>query len=156
MAEAIFAALVVLCAMVAIKVDQWYIISRLGFKSYTPLLFLESPRTYYAVSFALFAAALIALFFSTAISLYVGVVVLGAVWLGAFWIGRKIAFNTYRQIHREMIEYEDTLRVSDPSEYARIVERADPSARRAELEEGARKTDRELVECVKLSIKLGI
>ena len=156
MAEALFVTLVALYAIVAVKVDQWFTISRLGFKSYTPQLFLNNPRIYQVTRMVLFGAAGIALFVTTAIPWYFGVIALAVVWLGAFWIGRRAAFNTYRQIHREMIEYEDAVKVSDPSEYARILDGVAPSARRAELEEGARRTDQELVELVAQSIKWGI
>ncbi|MDO8263199.1 MAG: hypothetical protein Q7T21_08225 [Gallionella sp.] len=155
MADTVLAALVVMYAVVAIKVDQWYTISRLGFKSETPQLFLQSPRLYHMMRMALFACAIAASFFATIISWYIVLVVLAATWHGAFWLGRKFAFNTYRQIHREMIAYEEAIKVTDPAEYARLVEGEDPEARRSKLERGTRITDAELVERVEKSLKWG-
>lgn len=156
MSEALFVALAAVYAVVAIKVDQWFTISRLGFKTETPQLFLTNSRLYHRTRILLFAGAVITLFFAPAIPWYVGIAGLSAVWLGAFWIGRKFAFNTYRQIHREMIEYEDNVKVNDPAEYAQILGEEDSSTRRAELEKSVRITDRELVELVERSIKWGI
>lgn len=143
-------------AGVAIKVDQWFIISTLGFKTETPQLFFENPGLYHRVRIVLFAGTVIALLFSNYIPLYVGFVFLVAIWLGAFWIGRKTAFNTYRRIYREMMEYEDELKVSDPAEYERLIADESSSERRADLEKGMRATDRELIEMMDRSIKWGI
>lgn len=153
MADASFLVLVAIYALVAIKVDQWSTISRLGFKSYTPFFFLRNPRAYHVTRIVLFVAAVMTLLFTTAIRWYVGGIVLAVAWLGAFWIGRKLAFNTYRQIHREMIAYEEALKVADPSEYAQIIAGENPIERRAELEQAASRTDRELLELIELSIK---
>lgn len=143
-------------AVVAIKVDQWFTISRLGFKTETPQLFLTNPKAYHWVRMLLLAASVAALFFSSTVLWYWGAAVLGALWLGAFWIGRKMAFRAYRRIHREMSEYEESLKGSDSSEYEGVVSGEDPATRRAELEKGAHMTDQELVERVERSLKWGI
>lgn len=156
MAEAIFVALVAVYAVVAIKVDEWFTISRLGFKTETPQLFLTNSQLYHRARILLFAGAVISLFFALAIPWYVGVVGLFAVWLGAFWIGRKLAFNRYRQVCREMIEDGDNLKINDPAAYSEMYGQENSSIRRAELERGVRITDRELVKLVEHSIKWGI
>lgn len=156
MADVLFWVLIALYAVIATKVDQWFTISRLGFKTAAPQGFLEHPRLYHRARIALFVGSVIALAFASAVSWYVGIVVLAAVWLGAFRIGRKLAFRTYRQVHREMIYYESDLKGKDPEEYSRILQGEDPTAHRAELEKGARITDKELVEMVERAMKWGI
>ena len=156
MAEPLFVTLVVMYAVVAIKVDEWFTISRLGFKTETPQLFLTNSRLYHRTRILLFAGAVIALFFAPAIPWYFGAAGLFTVWLGAFWIGRKFAFNKYRQVYREMIEDGDNLKINNPTAYSEMYGDEDTSLRRAELERGTRITDRELVERVERSVKWGI
>lgn len=156
MTDALFLVLIALYAVVATKVDQWFTISRLGFKSYTPQGFIERPGLYHKTRVALFASSAVALIFAIAVPWYFGAVALAVVGLGAFWVGRKLAFSTYRQIHRELIEYESDLKMKDPEEYARLMQGEDPATRRAALEKDARMTDEELVEVVERSMKGGI
>lgn len=156
MAEVLFIIIALVYAVVAIKVDQWFTISRLGFKLETPPAFLRDSTIYHNARMVLFGGAVIALFFTSAIPWYVGMGGLFVLWLGAFWIGRKLAFNAYRQVYREMIEDEDRLKISDPAQYSEILGDEDPSTHRAELENGARRTDRELAEMVERSVKWGL
>lgn len=152
----LFVALVLAYAIVAIKVDQWFTISCLGFKSETPQLFLTNPKLYQGVRILLFAAAVVTLFYARNIPWYLGAAVLAVVWLGAFWIGRILAFADFRRIHREMMEYDENLKNSDPEEYARQVAEGGPASRLADLEQGARISNQELYERVQRRLKWGI
>ena len=152
----LFLILTIVYALVAVKVDQWFTISRLGFKSETPYFFLTKPQAYHWVRIALFAAAVAALLFASAVAWHWGFAVLLAVWLGSFWLGRKLAFRAFRRIHREMIQDDESLKTSDPVEYERIISGEDPAARRAELEKGVQMTDKELIERVERALKWGI
>ena len=152
----LFVALAMVYAVVAIKVDQWFTISCLGFKSETPQLFLSNPSFYHRTRMLLFAAAVAALFFKSTIPWYLGAAGLAALWLAAYWIGRNLGFADFRRIHREMIEYDNNLMVSDPAEYARQVAEEGPASRLADLEIGAHITNQELLERVQLRLKLGI
>jgi hypothetical protein len=156
MAEAIFVVLAAVHAVVAIKVDQWSTISRLGFKMETPVLFMSNPRLYHRIRIFLFVAAVAALFFARTIPWYLGAAGLAAVWLGAFWVGRNLGFADFRRVHREMIEYDNNLKVSNPAEYARQVAEEGPASHLAELEKGARITNEELLERVQRYAKWGI
>ena len=155
MAVALLFVLVFLYAFVAIKVDQWQTISILGFKSETPELFLRSPRAFHTVRILLFLCALAASYLAKGLAGYISFVALAATWLGAFWIGRKLAFNSYRKIYREMIEYDEQTKASDPAEYARMTEGEDPRVRRADLEAGTRISDTELIAKVEKNLKRG-
>ncbi|MEX2327626.1 MAG: hypothetical protein WD558_07830 [Pseudomonadales bacterium] len=156
MADYLFWFLIALYALVAVKVDQWFTISRLGFKTETPILFLTNPKAYHWTRMLLFGAAIAALLFASNLALYSGAVALVAVWLGAFWIGRKMAFSAYRRIHREMIADEEDMKVLDPEEYERMFAGEDPVVHRAYLEKGARMTDRELIERIERVMKWGM
>lgn len=156
MSETLFFTLAALYAVVAIKVDQWYTISSLGFKLETPELFLSHPKFYHRTRMLLFAAAVAVLFFTHTIQWYLGVVGLAGIWLGAFWIGRNLGFADFRRVHREIIEDDKNLKISDPAEYARTVAVEDPALRLAELERGARTTNRELIDRIQRLHKLGL
>lgn len=154
MAEAFFLVLVILYALVTIKVDQWFTISRLGFKTETPVRFFMYPSGFQSLRIVLFIFTVMPIIDLKVIPWYVGVLILAVVSLAAILIGHKLAFNDYRRIHRELIAHEENLKVSDPSEYARFLGDEDPTAHRVELEQGARRTARELMKLVKISIEL--
>ncbi|MEI7678346.1 MAG: hypothetical protein WCK07_03025 [Betaproteobacteria bacterium] len=156
MTEFLFVILTVVYAVVAIKVDQWSTISYLGFKTETPQLFLSNPSLYHRTRILLFSATVAALFLAHAIPWYLGAAGLAGVWLGAFWIGRSLGLSDFRRIHREMIEYDNDLKVSDPDEYARQVAEDGQASRLAELEKGARITNQELLERIERHHKWGI
>ena len=100
----------------------------------------------------LFAAAVAALFFKSTIPWYLGAAALAAFWLAAYWIGRNLGFADFRRIHREMIEYDNNLKVSNPAEYARQVAEEGAASRLADLEKGAHITNQELLERVQLHL----
>jgi hypothetical protein len=156
MAETLLFTLAALYAVVAVKVDQWYTISSLGFKSETPELFLSHPKFYHWTRIFLFAATVAVWFFTRPIQWYVGVVGLSGIWLCAFWIGRNLGFADFRRVHREIIEDDKNLKISDPAEYARKAAVEDPALRLAELERGARTTNGELIERIQRLHKLGL
>ncbi len=97
----IFIILVVFYFVVAIKVNEWIVISALGFKSFTPAGFLRNPRIYVLVKYYLFMGALAVSFFLP-IRWYVCLVVLLVLWVGANSIGRKLAFRSYRHSFSEI------------------------------------------------------
>ncbi len=67
MVDALFILLVTVYGLVAVKVDQWYTISRLGFKMETPQLFLTNSQGYHNIRIMLFTLAGISLVFSSSI-----------------------------------------------------------------------------------------
>lgn len=138
MFEIVLIVLVVLYALVSAKVDEWITISALGFKTETPLMFLQKPRLYDVVRSVLFLGAIAASFGMSTIPWYIGLGILALVWLGAGWVGRRKAFNNYRKVLREMVEHAET-----PKE-------------KAEYEAASRKTDQELMDMVQMSMKYGI
>jgi len=138
MFEVFFFILVVLYTLVSVKVDEWITISALGFKSETPMQFLQKPRLYDIVRSALFLAAIATSFGMMAVPWYIGFVILVVMWLAAGSIGRKKAFNKYRKILQEMMVY------------------AESHEEQAEYEKASKKTDQELMEMVHASMKNGI
>jgi hypothetical protein len=135
MFEGTFFILAVLYTLVSVKVDEWITISSLGFKSETPMKFLQKPRFYDVVRSALFLAAIATSFGMVDIPWYIGLVILAVLWFAAGSIGRKKAFNKYRQILREMMACAET-----PEE-------------QAEYEKASNKTNQELMEMVHASMK---
>ena len=135
MFEGALVVLAVLYGLVSVKVDEWITISALGFKSETPMMFLQKPRFYDVARSALFLCAVASSFGMVAIPWYVGLIVLAVVWLTAGSVGRKKAFAKYRQILREMITSSET-----PDE-------------RAEYEAASQKTDQELMDMVQAAMK---
>lgn len=156
MADTLFLVFAVMYAVVAIKVDQWQTISMLGFKSETPQMFLQSPRIYHQTRVALFTGAVVASYFATTIPWYIALGIVAATWFGGFWLGRKFAFNTFRQVHRDLISYEESIKNSDPNEYALLIHGEDPETHRAELEAGARISEEKLLERIERSLKWGV
>lgn len=138
MFEAILIVLVLLYAIVSAKVDEWITISALGFKSETPMMFLQNPRIYDVVRSVLFLGATASSFGMKDLPWYVGLIALAVIWLVAGSIGRKKAFAKYRQVLREMIDFAET-----PEE-------------KEEYEAASRKTDEELMNMVQTSMKMGI
>ena len=130
MFEGALVVLTVLYTLVSVKVDEWITISALGFKSETPVMFLQNPRFYDVVRSALFLGAIAASFGMVVVPWYVGLIALAVVWLAAGSIGRKKAFSNYRQILQEMIASAET-----PDE-------------RASYEASSQKTDQELMDMV--------
>jgi len=131
MAEIVFIVFVVLYALLAVKVDEWYTISALGFKIATPMMFLKKPWMYSVIRSALFLATVGITFFITFVPWYISLVILAVVWFVAGVVGRIKAFNKYRQILHEMMEDSDS------------------PDRRTELEILLNKTDKELIDTVR-------
>jgi len=138
MAEFIFLVFVVLYLVVSSKVDEWITISALGFKSATPMLFLQKPRVYDIIRSILFLIAVAMCFVMTSIPWYVGLIILAVVWFWAGSIGRKNAFKSYRRSCLEMIEFAET------------------PEQKAGYEKMANKSDQELLEMAQTMMKMGI
>ena len=137
MFELIFIVFTVLYALVSVKVDGWITISALGFKSETPMMFIQNPKIYDFVRSILFLGALAISFVTPDMPWITGVIILVVVWLAAGWIGRKKAFAVYRRILREMMAAADT------------------DSDRVEYKEASQKTDQELADMVETSMKYG-
>ncbi len=112
------------------KLEEWATISTLGFRIEVPQGFMDRPEMYFYVEYGLlFLAAIIAaaadgfrfLYLSTAM-----LITLAIVYFLAKYFGRKRAYNTFRRNHLILAKNE-----SDPTV-------------RAELEDTARLTDKEL------------
>ena len=137
MFELIFIVFTVLYALVSVKVDGWITISALGFKSETPMMFIQNPKIYDFVRSILFLGALAISFVTPDMPWITGVIILVVVWLAAGSIGRKKAFSVYRRILREMMAAADT------------------DSDRVEYKEASQKTDQELADMVESSMKYG-
>ena len=138
MFEALLIILALLYAVVSIKVDEWITISALGFKTETPMMFLQNPKLYEVVRSVLFLGAVVSCFGMKALSWYVGLIALAVIWLTAGSIGRKKAFARYRQVLKEMVEFAET-----PEE-------------KEKYDTASRKTNEELMDMVQTSMKMGI
>jgi hypothetical protein len=145
MSDVVLVVLIVMYAVVAISFDRWHTLWMLGFKSETPMLFFENPGIYRITRIVLFALAVVASFFAKNIALHTGLGALAATWLSAFWLGRKLAFNRYREIHRELIAFDERMKTTDPAKYARDLYGKDPQVHRAELDAGARISEADLI-----------
>lgn len=137
MFEAIFIILTALYALVSVKVDGWITILALGFKSETPMMFIQNRKIYDFVRSILFLGALAISFLTPNMPWITGVIILAVVWLAAGSIGRKKAFAVYRRILREMMAAVDT------------------DSDRVEYKEASQKTDQELADTVETSMKYG-
>jgi len=136
MFEGIFIILTALYALVSVKVDGWITILALGFKSETPMMFIQNRKIYDFVRSILFLGALAISFLTPNMPWITGVIILAVVWLAAGSIGRKKAFAVYR-ILREMMAAVDT------------------DSDRVEYKEASQKTDQELADTVETSMKYG-
>jgi hypothetical protein len=123
--------------LVSVKIDGWITISALGFKSETPMMFIQNPKIYDFVRSILFLGALAVSFITPDMPWITGVITLVVVWLAAGSIGRKKAFSVYRRILREMMAAVDT------------------DSDRVEYKEASQKTDQELADTVETSMKYG-
>ncbi|NLT51241.1 MAG: hypothetical protein GXX85_10020 [Ignavibacteria bacterium] len=138
MFESALVILTVLYAIVSVKVEEWITISALGFKGATPMMFLQNPIFYKVVRGVFFLGAVASCFGLVAVPWYVGLLVLAVVWLAAGALGRKKAFAKYRQILQEMMAS------------------AESSEERAKYESESQKSNQELMDKVKFSMKYGI
>jgi len=135
MFEGIFIIFTMLYTLVSVKVDEWITISALGFKSATPMMFMQNPKIYDFVRSILFFGALAVSFMTPDMPWITGVIILVIVWLAAGSIGRKKAFSVYRRILREMMATADT------------------DSERVKYKEYSQKTDQELADMVETSMK---
>ena len=122
---------------ISVLVDSWLTISALGFKSETPLMFLQNPRFFGFMRSVLFVGAIALSFGFTNIPWYFGLIVLVVIWLIAGSLGRKKAYSLYRRILKEMMETAET------------------DEERAEYEAASVKTNEELADMVETSMKYG-
>jgi|TARA_B110000208_G_C11331926_1_gene270302 hypothetical protein len=137
MLEGVLILCIVVYVLVSVKVDEWITISALGFKSETPMRFIQNPRFYDVIRSSLFIGAVALSFITQDISWYVGLIVLAVVWLMAGSIGRKKAYSSYRRILREMMASAET------------------TDDRVEYEAASEKTNEELAVMVETSMKYG-
>lgn len=142
--------LLVAYAVVAMRVQCWSDISILGFKLNTPQGYLDSPRRYHIFRAVMFFAAIIAALFAGSPPIGKAVIVLIVVWALCSWIGRNDAFDAFRQTHKDLLAYEDSVLQQDRQEYLEMLDGEDPVKRRAELEDGAGMTNAQLRERLKL------
>ena len=118
------------------KIEYWMTISALGFKTQTPLGYLQSPGTFHLVNRVLGVAVLV----STLLEedyFYIGIIVWILIQLSTAKTSRKLAYDKYREIVNELIINADE--GEDTSDY----------------EEYRAKTDEELAEMVDRAMKSG-
>lgn len=101
-----FTAFAALYLISAVKIDYWITISRLGFKSECPTLFVRKERIYHFTVWAFFVGAIASLF-AVSFPLWIGIGILVFFWVFSGIVGRKKAFSKYREILSEMIDFEE-------------------------------------------------
>lgn len=141
--------------LVATKVNEWTIISTLGFKLQAPLGFLQRPHLYFLGRTALFWVAATTAVLGESPPLYKAVPALLLAWAVSIWLGRRRGFEAYRQTYRELLAYEDQVQNSNPAEYREMLQGEDPATHRADLEAGATTTNRDLKERLRIAAKYG-
>jgi hypothetical protein len=153
MIDLLFLMLLGLYVYVAINVVAWRVISALGFMSETPLGFIERPGWYILIQSGIFLSTIATAILSDTTPWHISMPAILLVWIGAPWLGRRKAFETFRQIHCDMIKYDDSLMHSDLIEYQRITQEPDYANRRANLEEYSKKTNKEILALLRLLTK---
>ena len=138
MSGTMFFVLLAVYAIVALKVEEWLTISVLGFRIETPQGFLEHPGAYTSVRLLLLVAAGLSAFITHSLLWYIGILVVAFAKFVAEYFGRKKAYASFRRLHRLLAADE-----TDPNELA-------------ELEAGARLTDKELKARVALAREFAI
>jgi hypothetical protein len=106
--DALFLVLAILYFAASIQIDNWTTISILGFRSETPLFFIQKPGFYNFIRSAVFLGAAATLFIVSALPWYMGAGFLAFLWFYAGTLGRKKAFAKYREIMGEMLEFAET------------------------------------------------
>ncbi len=110
---------------VAKKVVYFKSISRLGFKSETPLGFLRKEWIYHLVVWLLFSGVLVSSLFTLRpwwVGL-IGLMILCLFLLIANIAGRNSALKKYREVLKEMIEFEED--EDQVQEYQSLLEKSD-------------------------------
>lgn len=87
------------------QVKYWAMISALGYKSATPLLFIQKDYLYFFFCWSLFGVLLILTFFQTLVIPWIAIVFVLAVNQLINFYSRKRGCAKYREIVREMIGY---------------------------------------------------
>jgi len=146
----VFAAIL---AYVALRVVEWKTISSLGFKLAVPQGFLDHAQIYKLGMFGSFISALVASSVTGNPPLHKAAVVLVAIWGVAWWLGRNNAFDTFRRMHLELLEYESSLKESNPSEYRRIMQEPGADRRQEELVAGTKMSNKELRAMLRMKIE---
>lgn len=104
MYDLLYFLLVIVFFLVQLKVTQWEVISTLGFKGATPVLFIKRPLPYY-ISVILLLAVVAALSFTTKIiPWYAGLIILFLTQHTAVLLGRRFAFKNFRDLHKYLIK----------------------------------------------------
>jgi len=88
------------------KIDEWDTITILWSNFCTPAAFIKNPKIYHVTRMLLFFATVGLAFPSKFIPWYLDILIIFTLWLWSGSIGRKKAFDTYRQIHLELLSTE--------------------------------------------------
>ena len=84
------------------KINEWVIISALGFKSSTPQYFLTHENFYHYIGWLIAALIIISSFFIA--DLITGFITVIVAWLLGNNSGKTSAFSSYRRTMKEMME----------------------------------------------------
>lgn len=107
MIDMFFIIIVLIYFWLSIKVENWITIYHLGFKTETPLLFLNNQRIYDVVRVLLFLTSLILAYYAIYLSVFICLLILFVVWVLSGKIGRNKAFKKYREILLDLAEHEE-------------------------------------------------
>lgn len=102
----IFFIIGLLWIIVSQRVKYWAVISALGFKMETPLLFLRKDYIYFAVSHILFIATTILSFFQTILPTWIGIIIILIIGQIIKVHAQCLGCSKYRSILHEMKDKE--------------------------------------------------
>ncbi len=151
-----YVVLLIAYILFATRVQFWRDISTLGFKLNTPQGYMSRPSVYHALRTVLFLGAAVSPLVTGKPPLGKALLVLLAAWVFCRWYGRNDAFEEFRCTHKELLEYENEVLLRDRQEYLALLDGEDPVKRRAELEEAANMSNRQLRERLVFLRKRGL
>jgi len=121
----IFTFLLLFYFLIGRKISAWTTISRLGFSSETPEVFLRHSKIYHFIPIALFLVAVIPLVFTNIIIFIFGIIVLLSISFAVAILGRKEGVKTYRNILQEMLNEDKSLDDKEKEEIAQKLDKSD-------------------------------
>ncbi|HLV33094.1 MAG TPA: hypothetical protein VKY57_16115 [Chitinispirillaceae bacterium] len=100
----IFIIFAILYLTVAIVVNYWQTITRCGFSSETPVLYIRSPMVYSFVSYFLFILSLLLGFLQNQFPFWITTLILFIFFMLVGIVSRGLGLSKYRSIIKELIE----------------------------------------------------
>ena len=102
MINGLFIVIALIWIVVSQQVTYWAVITALGFRIETPVLFMEKDYLYFLVSLALFLGTVVLAFFQTLVAPWIQIVIILIARMVAKKCAQKRGCARYRQILKEM------------------------------------------------------